>query len=269
MINFLKGMPELNYCREIDITGEIDQQCYQKFLVEFKNVIERDAQVLAWTNKFRKVFNTDVNPIQMPPVRININSGGGSIEACNAIVDLLDESQIAIQMHALGMCMSAAFTIYLHGEVRSAGKSAKFMVHKGRGGAFGSVPECKADVDYFELLEKDALDIVTKVTKMTEEDIQKCKIANRYIAYEEAVDLDIINNDNYYGLGSLDKEDEEYEEIEDDKGVEEELSEEVLQGLEELENVGTVPAEYLPSLQDFTEKTQSSKFKKFIRRFIK
>lgn len=195
---------DCSYKREINIFGNIGESLATRVISELSDIFELDRKVIEYNEKFMRDYNTTVPPYKLEPLRINIMSYGGSIDSMFAIADYLDESPSAIHTHCIGYAMSASFYIYLLGDIRSSGKNATFMMHKAMGGVDGTMIECRSRLDMMSDSEELMFDDIINRTKLSRDDVDKCKLSNRYIRYDEAVKLDIINHDTYYSEGSLD-----------------------------------------------------------------
>ncbi len=62
-------------------------------------------------------------------VTINLCSGGGETTAATGLYSFIKMMPLPINTHALGWCASAAVTIFLAGERRTATSPTQFMLH--------------------------------------------------------------------------------------------------------------------------------------------
>lgn len=101
-------------------------------------------------------------------VNIVLNSYGGDANAITAILDFFDElyeEGIIVNIHAEGVCMSAAtFIVAGATGIRKASKRCRFMVHEmqieGRG---GTATQTKASNSEIERMQKECYEIYTEI----------------------------------------------------------------------------------------------------------
>jgi ATP-dependent Clp endopeptidase proteolytic subunit ClpP len=74
------------------------------------------------------------------PITILINSEGGSADDGQAIVDIIQQLKTPVITIGLGKVMSAAFDIFLAGDMRIANPNTLFMCHAGYNGVFDRMP---------------------------------------------------------------------------------------------------------------------------------
>lgn len=104
--------------RTIDCSGEVDERMYRKLLRGLRILNNQDKE---------------------KPIKLILNSLGGSVWDGFAIFDLLRSFPTPIDIHVAGSCASMAVVILQAGRYRTASPTSRFLVHAGSVGAAGDV----------------------------------------------------------------------------------------------------------------------------------
>lgn len=115
--------------REIMINGDISQDLIEKAIVPIMNYNRYDDQMSA-----------KIKDYQREPIKIFINSSGGLIDECMALVSIIGSSKTPIHTVVLGKAYSAGFLILIAGHERYMQRYSRVMLHPGSGGYVGSFP---------------------------------------------------------------------------------------------------------------------------------
>ena len=129
------------------------------------------------------------------PIKIYVNSYGGSVYDMWALIDIMLSSKTPIYTYCTGYAMSAAFNIFLAGHQRYASKRATFMYHQiscWRCGKYQDLVEDRAEMDW---LQKSMEDYVIERTNFTQDKLDEIreKKIDVYLHSEEALKRGIIN----------------------------------------------------------------------------
>ncbi len=129
------------------------------------------------------------------PIKVYINSFGGSVYDMWALIDIMLGSKTPIYTYCTGYAMSAAFKIFLAGHKRYATKHATFMYHQmfyQRSGKYQDFIEDREEMDY---LQKSIEKFVIDRTNLSQSDIDDIRIKKKdfYIHPSEALKLGIID----------------------------------------------------------------------------
>ena len=84
------------------------------------------------------------------PIKFYINTPGGDLDMCLALIDVMSVSKTPIYTYNLGMCASAGFFIFLAGTRRFTMKNGQFLYHSGSGGAGGTFEQSQANMKHYE-----------------------------------------------------------------------------------------------------------------------
>ena len=129
------------------------------------------------------------------PIKLYINSYGGSVYDMWALIDVILNSKTPIYTYCTGYAMSAAFKIFLAGHKRFATKHATFMYHQmscRRQGKYQDLVEDREQMDY---LQKTIEKYVLERTNLTQSDIDNIREKKKdfYIHSEDALKLGIVD----------------------------------------------------------------------------
>lgn len=129
------------------------------------------------------------------PIRIFINSYGGSVYAMWMLIDAIDASKTPVYTYCNGYCMSAAFNIFLAGHKRFASRHVTMMYHQiycWRSGKYQDLVEDREQMDH---LNKQIEDFVIERTSLTEEKLLQIreKKQDTYFTADESIELGIAD----------------------------------------------------------------------------
>lgn len=129
------------------------------------------------------------------PIKLYINSYGGSTYDMWALIDIILISKTPIYTYCTGYAMSAAFMIFLAGHKRFVTKHATFMYHQmscKRQGKYQDLVEDRQQMDY---LQKTIEEYVIDRTKLTQADIDDIreKKKNFFIHSVDALKWGIVH----------------------------------------------------------------------------
>lgn len=150
--------------------------------------------ILYFNSKDAKSFQEKKN-FTPEPIRLYINSYGGGIHDCWALVDAIISSDTPVYTYCTGYAFSAAFKIFLAGERRFCTRHTTFMYHQmncTRTGKFQDLVEDRDEMDYMQnTIEQYVLER-THFTAKQLKDIRNKK-KDVYIHPEEALKLGIVH----------------------------------------------------------------------------
>lgn len=114
-----------------------------------------------------EINEEDAKKTQKEPIKLIINSFGGDIYSCLALIDVIDNSQTPIHTICHGSAMSAALIIFAAGHHRLASKYATFMYHEASYEANGKVLHHKQEIKEADRTDKICDDYLLSKTKFT------------------------------------------------------------------------------------------------------
>lgn len=129
----------------------------------------------------------------LEPIIIHLSSFGGDAYESLAVYDLFRNSPCDIHVIASGKIMSAAFVIFLGGDIRTALPNTTFMMHSASYGAEGTVKNHEVQVNEGKRLNNLFLDIASQRTKRPKKFWYR-KILNTdyYLNAEEAKEVGLL-----------------------------------------------------------------------------
>jgi ATP-dependent protease ClpP protease subunit len=129
----------------------------------------------------RSIYNLNVNMLsksipleyQPPPIKLHINSYGGSVFAALAAVDYIKNSKVPIHTIIDGCAASAATLMSVVGEKRLMHRNACMLIHQLSGMLWGKFQEMQDDMINSEMLMEKIKSIYREHTKIPKREIDK------------------------------------------------------------------------------------------------
>lgn len=134
-----------------------------------------------------------MSSINKEPIELYLSSFGGDAYEGLAIYDAIIACDCDVHIIASGKIMSAAFLVFLAGDVRIASEHTTFMMHSASYGAEGTVKNHEVQVNEGKRLNNLFLDIAAKRTKRPKKWWYR-KILNTdyYLNVDEAKELGVL-----------------------------------------------------------------------------
>lgn len=132
------------------------------------------------------------------PIRLFINSYGGSVYDGLALVDVIKHSKTPVYTICIGSCMSMALWIWLAGEERLVGERSTLMFHDLSVFAVDTTEGIKQELIEMLRLQNLLITEITQKSSITEEMLNDyiTRKADWYIPADEAIKLKLA--DRYY-----------------------------------------------------------------------
>lgn len=165
-------MPELSCATEsiFDLYCQIIKENLEKRILVFndevnENVVENYAlYILKWNAE-----DKDIPVEKRTPIKIYINSPGGSVFDGELLVDTILSSKTPIRGVAFGLVASMAYRIYIACHERYAFRNTVLLQHDGEIAIANSRGKAKDTMRFFNTMEDRTKQFVLSRTKMTEE----------------------------------------------------------------------------------------------------
>lgn len=124
------------------------------------------------------------------PIRIYINSFGGSVYAMWMLIDAISCSKTPVHTICNGYAMSAAFQLFLAGHKRYITPHATLMYHQIYCWRSGKYQDLVDDREHMDLLNKQIEDYVIERTNLTQETLEliRTKKKDTYFTATEAIE---------------------------------------------------------------------------------
>lgn len=174
--------------REITITDVIDEEIGDavESIIRFWNKVDDESHV---------------SKANREPIKIYINTPGGSLHATLTMVDAIKMSETPVYTINTGTAFSGGFFIFISGHMRYSYPHATFLFHEGSTGGGGPQDAGKFR-NYASFYDKmlEQLEVLTlENTNITKEVYDKHKLDDWWIFADEALELGICDEiiDNF------------------------------------------------------------------------
>jgi ATP-dependent Clp protease protease subunit len=145
--------------RELYFTKQVTQDTIGELTKEILEINRNDLYL-------EKVYNTHGLEYKPAPIKLHIDSYGGSVYQCLGLCGVMDNSKTPIHTYVIGVAMSAGFMISIHGHKRFAYKHSTFMYHQLSSATWGKLADMREDMEENNRLHDILCDLVVKKTKI-------------------------------------------------------------------------------------------------------
>lgn len=125
--------------------------------------------------------------------KIMLQSYGGSLDSCFALLDVMKISKTPIYTYNLNACMSAAALIYLNGHKRFAMPKSTVLIHAGQGGSVGRYDAVLAQTENYKRLMDMLKENVLEHTKIEKAFLNKQMKKEWYIYIDDQIKYGITD----------------------------------------------------------------------------
>lgn len=133
-----------------------------------------------------------LDSISDQPIRVYINSPGGSVHDGLAIYDVAHLLKSPIETVCIGLSASMAAVLMLMGSKRSMTKHSRIMFHQPSQAMWGKADEIEINNDQLQKLKKEMYSIVEEKTSLT--GVETLFRLDTWYNAQEALDANIITN---------------------------------------------------------------------------
>ena len=139
----------------------------------------------------------NLQPSRVPAIQLMINSRGGSVTACMALIDIMKGSKIPVYTVGLGLVSSCGLLLFMSGKKghRMLTPNTSILSHQFSWSTEGKEHELFATVREFELMSKRLISHYRKCTGLTEKQVREVLLppSDRWLTSEEAVEFGIAD----------------------------------------------------------------------------
>lgn len=180
------SIPNAEY-RNLFLSGDISNETVKGILTSIYFINSDDDQK-----------EKDYKDWVREPIKLFINSFGGSVYDGLALVDAIKQSKTPVHTICLGSCMSMGLWIFESGKKRLIGEHGTLMYHDVATGVFDKVEGLRQELNESERLRKMAIKDITSRSLVKEETLNDYvqRKAEWYIPAEQAIELQLA--DEYY-----------------------------------------------------------------------
>lgn len=162
------------------ISNDIDNETIGKMCFNLLYLLQEDDNKEAKEKDFKR-----------EPIKIYINSYGGSVYDMWALIDIMLKAKSPIYTYCTGYAMSAAFQIFLAGSKRFLSEHSNLLYHQmscWRFGKYQDLVEDRVQMDYLQNEIESYVKSRTKITDSKLKEIREKKI-DWFIHGDEAIKL--------------------------------------------------------------------------------
>lgn len=143
-----------------------------------------------------------------PPIRIVINTPGGSLYDALALIGAMESSETPIETVTLGAAMSAGFLLAVSGHNRITHRYTTYMLHQLAAGVEGKLGDIDTEVVQMKRTEDILVNHLLQRTKMSKAQIMEIFSSRKehYFTAEEALEMGLADE---MILGGQDEEQQE------------------------------------------------------------
>lgn len=127
------------------------------------------------------------------PIKLIINSPGGSVLDGLALIDAINISKTPIFTIGMGYCMSMGFSIMCAGHVRFCLPHSSFLYHDGNTGLMDSTMKFKDAVRFYDRIDEVLDKLIASKTKLTIKELNDRKRQENFWLADEAKDLGVVD----------------------------------------------------------------------------
>jgi ATP-dependent Clp protease protease subunit len=128
------------------------------------------------------------------PIVILINSGGGNLETCFAVVGIIEQSKTPVITVNLSSAHSAAGLILLAGHKRYCMPRSQMLIHKGSAsGISGNFDEIADSMKSYKKIVDDMINLICDKSKIERKDITKNCKPNWFLPVEQQIALGCVD----------------------------------------------------------------------------
>ena len=182
-----------DFCDIIDLSNGLN-----------RNIVltDIDASIGDSVNSYIQFFNRidqekkiDVN--KRTPIKIYIDSNGGSLTACFTIIDAITMSKTPVWTINIGKAYSAGFFIFITGHKRFAYPNSSFLFHEGSTGIYQDANKFKNYADFYKQQLEQLRAITLEHTQIEPEDYDKHVKDDWWFNVDEALKYGVTDKISY------------------------------------------------------------------------
>ena len=128
------------------------------------------------------------------PVKLYINSPGGSVYAGLAIHDTIKNMKRKVDTVVMGMAASmGAFLLFSGTGTRSSLKNARIMIHSVSSGTGGTVHDQIIDLEETKYLQDKLMHLQSDYSNITKDEMKELTLRDKYLSPEKSIELGLID----------------------------------------------------------------------------
>ena len=174
--------------RTLFFAKQVDQASIEILTKSIIEINENDA----FLKKQYAVYDLDYNP---KPIKIMIDSFGGSVYAILGLLAVIDKSETPVHTYVTGAAMSCGFMLLIHGHKRFAYKHATPLYHQVGSAAWGKLKDMEESLEETRRLQDIIEKLTLERTKITAKKLDKVYKTKKdwHMSAEEALKLGVVD----------------------------------------------------------------------------
>jgi ATP-dependent Clp protease protease subunit len=146
--------------RDLFFNKQVDQSSIAELSQSIITINKNDE----YLNKLYPVYGLSYKPA---PIKIYIDSYGGSVYQCFGLLSIMDNSQTPIHTIVTGTAMSCGFMMAIHGHKRFAMRNSTLMFHQVGSAVWGKLKDMEEEISEVQRLQKRIMEMTVKRTKIS------------------------------------------------------------------------------------------------------
>lgn len=170
-------------------------ECFDNNVFFYGEVNEENAKIL---NRTLRSMDKDLQTASIrfgveAPIRLYINSNGGSVLAGFSIVDTIQSLGTDVHTYIDGSAASAATLISIAGDKRFAHKNSFMLIHQLSSNFWGKYEEIKDEMHNIDLLMSRITEIYTERTKVPKRELEKILKRDIWLDADKCVEWGLVD----------------------------------------------------------------------------
>lgn len=174
----------------VDLSNVLDRAIFLNDDVDDEIANGIDIMIRFW-NRIDKELHLSREDRQ--PIKLYINSYGGSMTAAYLIIDSIKLSETPVETINIGVAYSAAFEIFIAGHCRYAYPHSSFLFHEGSVGMNGDANKFRNYADFYNRLLELSRKHILSSTEITAEDYEQHQKDDWWFTADEALKYGICD----------------------------------------------------------------------------
>lgn len=191
----IEELIELLTAKDNGISGELYATLLKKRMIYINEDVTDE-----WIDKVTmqiillNMEEEDIPKEELKPIRIYLNTYGGSADTCLHLIQVIENSRIPIHIHVLAMAASAGLYITVAGHHRVGYKNSIFLLHKGSISVGGNASSAEDTMDFYKgPVQEKFDDLIIRRTHIDTAELKKIKRNETYCLGEEALRYGFID----------------------------------------------------------------------------
>lgn len=176
--------------RNLFLSQQVNQDSINSITKSIVEITEHDMEL-------KKLFSSQDLIYNPKPIKLYIDSYGGSVYQCLGLLGIMQTNKIPIHTIVTGCAMSCGFLISISGHKRFGYKNSTYLYHQVSSSKSGTIKDLEEEIIETKRLQKIIEKITlnrTKITKKRLKDIYKTKY-DWFMDTTEALELGVIDEE--------------------------------------------------------------------------